>query len=422
MMLLIGLLTQACDLVTGSPTPTFEGPSTSSTGPSGSEAPSDSPAGSPAGSQAIEPTFDPASVRVALRKVLGGLDQPTGVTGAGDGSGRMFVLEQPGRIRIVRDGRLLDRPFLDIRSIVSCCGERGLLGLAFPPDFNPAGGTFFIDYTDVNGDTVVAAVSVDGGDEDLADRGSLRPILHVDQPFANHNGGGLAFGPDGELYIGMGDGGSGGDPQGNGQRLDTLLGKMLRIDVGGDIAAGQPYGIPTDNPFTADAGRRPEIWAYGLRNPWRFSFDRETGDLWIGDVGQNRFEEIDRLAVGSLPGANLGWNIMEGRHCFSGAECSRTNLVLPIAEYDHSAGDCAVIGGYVYRGSAFPRLDGGYVFGDECSGTIRGLAAAGPDQQEGVVLLESDRVISSFGESDDGELYLTDLRSGELYQVTAAGS
>ncbi len=418
MFLLIGLLTQACELATGSPTPTAEEPSTSAPGPNGTEA----PGGSPVGSPTSEPAFDPASVRVTLRRVLGGLDRPTAVTASGDGSGRLFVLEQPGRIRIVRDGRLLDRPFLDIRSLVSCCAERGLLGLAFPPDFNPAGGTFFINYTDANGDTVVAAVSVDGGDEDLADRASLRPILHVDQPFANHNGGGLAFGPDGELYIGMGDGGSGGDPQGNGQRLDTLLGKILRIDVGGNTAAGQPYGIPSDNPFTEDAGRRPEIWAYGLRNPWRFSFDRETGDLWIGDVGQNRFEEIDRLRVGTVSGANLGWNIMEGSHCFGGAECSRTNLVLPIADYDHSAGDCAVIGGYVYRGSAFPALVGAYVFGDECSGTIRGLVAAGPDQQKAVVLLESDRVISSFGESDDGELYLTDLSSGELYQVSATGN
>jgi glucose/arabinose dehydrogenase len=418
-LVLVGLVAQACDLATGSPTPTGGTPTTSSTGAAGSAAPDGSPAGSAGGSPAANPTaepaFDPARVRLTLRRTLGGLDQPTAVTGSGDGSGRLFVLEQPGRIRIIRDGRLLDRPFLDIRSLVSCCAERGLLGLAFPPDFDPAGGMFYIDYTDVNGDTVVAAVTLAGGDEDLADRSSLRPILHVDQPFPNHNGGGLAFGPDGDLYIGMGDGGSGGDPQGNGQRLDTLLGKLLRIDT----AAGQPYGIPTDNPFTTDSGRRPEIWAYGLRNPWRFSFDRESGDLWIGDVGQNRFEEIDRLPVGALPGANLGWNIMEGRHCFNGGSCSQANLVLPIAEYDHSAGDCAVIGGYVYRGAAYPALVGGYVFGDECSGTIRGLVAAGPDEQTATVLLQSDRVISSFGESDDGELYLTDLSSGELYQVTA---
>src|SRR2546427_6622062 len=257
MLLLVGLVTQACDLATGSPTPTVEGPSPSSPGPNDTEAPGGSPGGSPAGSPASEPAFDPAKVRLTLRRALGGLDQPTAVTGSGDGSGRLFVLEQPGRIRVVRDGRLLDRPFLDIRNLVSCCGERGLLGSAFPPDFDPASGTFFIDYTDVNGDTVVAAVSVTGGDEDLADRSSLRPILHVDQPFPNHNGGGLAFGPDGELYIGMGDGGSGGDPMGNGQRLDTLLGKLLRIDATVGAAAGRPYGIPTDNPFTTDSGQRP---------------------------------------------------------------------------------------------------------------------------------------------------------------------
>jgi glucose/arabinose dehydrogenase len=422
-VLMLGLTTVACDLATGSPTPSTTAPPTSSNGPNGSAASDGGTNGSAPNdaSPVGEPAFDPSRVKLTLRKVVGGLAQPTGVTGPGDGSGRLFVLEQPGRIRIVRDGRLVERPFLDIRRLVSCCGERGLLGLAFPPDFNPAGGRFFIDYTDVNGDTVVAAVNVDGADGDLADPGSLRPLLHVDQPFANHNGGGLAFGPDGALYIGMGDGGSGGDPQGNGQRLDTLLGKLLRIDVAIDATAGRPYAIPTDNPFASDASRRPEIWAYGLRNPWRFSFDRETGDLWIGDVGQNRFEEVDRLALGSLAGANLGWNIMEGRHCFNGNTCSRTNLVLPISEYDHSAGDCAVIGGYVYRGSAFPALVGGYIFGDECSGTIRGLVAAGPDEQDAAVLLESHRVISSFGESDDGELYLTDLGSGELYQVAAAG-
>jgi glucose/arabinose dehydrogenase len=426
-VLLAGSLTAACDLSTGSPTSIAAPPTTSSTGPNGSgpndgEANGSAPnAGGPSGSPAGEPAFDPARLKLGLSRVVGGLDQPVAVTGTGDGSGRLFVLEQPGRIRIVRDGQLVSRPFLDIRSIVSCCGERGLLGLAFPPDFKPAGGTFFIDYTDVNGDTVVAAVNVDGADEDVADRSSLRPLLHVDQPFANHNGGGLAFGPDGDLYIGMGDGGSGGDPMGNGQRLDTLLGKLLRIDVTIDAVAGQPYRIPADNPFTSDASRRPEIWAYGLRNPWRFSFDRETGDLWIGDVGQNAYEEIDRLAVGTPAGANLGWNIMEGRHCFASNPCSRSNLVLPIAEYGHGAGDCAVIGGYVYRGSAFPALVGGYVFGDECSGTIRGLVAAGPDEQQPVVLLQSGRVVSSFGESDDGELFLTDLRSGELYQVTATG-
>jgi glucose/arabinose dehydrogenase len=410
--ILAGSLTGGCDVSNGSPAPTAAESSTPSLAPDDNE-PSD---GSPAG----EPAFDPARVSVQLQRLVGGLDRPVGVAGSGDGSGRLFVLEQPGRIRLVRDGRLVDRPFLDIRSLVSCCSERGLLGIAFPPDFDPVGGTFYIDYTDVNGDTVVAAVKVEGADPDLADRSSLRALLHVDQPYANHNGGGLAFGPDGHLYIGMGDGGSGGDPQGNGQRLDTLLGKLLRIDVTGDAGAGQPYGIPTDNPFTADTNRRPEIWAYGLRNPWRFSFDRETGDLWIGDVGQNSFEEIDRLAVGALGGANFGWNIMEGRHCFNGGDnCKRTNLVLPTAEYDHSAGDCSVIGGYVYRGSAFPALVGAYVFGDECSGLIRGLVASGPDQQEPAALLESHRTISSFGEDDDGELYLAELASGELYAVTA---
>jgi glucose/arabinose dehydrogenase len=414
-VLLAASLTLGCDVNTGSPTPPTPEPSTSST-----SSPDASGVVPPDSSQGAEPAFDPARVTVALRRIAGGLNQPVGVTGSGDGSGRLFALEQPGRIRIVQDGRLVERPFLDISGLVSCCSERGLLGIAFPPHFEPATGTFYIDYTDVNGDTVIAAVTVDGADQDRADAGSLRALLHIDQPYANHNGGGLAFGPDGDLYIGMGDGGSGGDPHGNGQRLDTLLGKLLRIDIAVEAGAERPYKIPTDNPFTADPSRRAEIWAYGLRNPWRFSFDRETGDLWIGDVGQNRYEEIDRVVVGTLGGANFGWNIMEGGHCFNRDDCNRTNLVLPIAEYDHSAGDCAVVGGYVYRGSAFPALVGGYVFGDECSGTLRGLVAAGPAQQKPAVLLESDRVISSFGEGDDEELYLTDLASGELYQVTAA--
>ncbi|TMD28643.1 MAG: PQQ-dependent sugar dehydrogenase, partial [Chloroflexi bacterium] len=293
------------------------------------------------------------------------------------------------------------------------------LGIAFPPDFDPAGGTFYIDYTDKKGDTAIASVNVEGSNPDLADPSSLHVILHIAQPFANHNGGGLAFGPDDDLYIGMGDGGSGGDPQGNGQRLDTLLGKLLRIDVSPDPGSTEPYRIPTDNPFAGESGDRPEIWAYGLRNPWRFSFDRETGDLWIGDVGQNRYEEIDRLRAGSLGGANFGWNVMEGLHCYpGGGDCNRAGLELPIAEVDHSAGDCAIIGGYVYRGSDWPALVGGYVFGDECSGIIRGLVADGPDEQKPTVLLNSRRTISSFGEDDDGELYLTDLGSGELYLVT----
>ena len=224
------------------------------------------------------------------------------------------------------------------------------------------------------------------------------------------------FGPDGCLYIGMGDGGSAGDPQGNGQHLDTLLGKLLRIDV--DLPP--PDGglrHPAGQSLRRESRRAAEIWAYGLRNPWRFSFDRATGDLWIGDVGQGRYEEVDRALDGG-PGANYGWNVMEGSHCYpDGDSCAKTGLVLPLTEYDHSIGDCAIVGGFVYRGTAYPTLRGGYIFGDECTGYIRAVDAAGPDQQTPTTLVDTHRAISSFGEDEAGELYLTDLASGGLYQV-----
>jgi glucose/arabinose dehydrogenase len=223
-------------------------------------------------------------VRIDIRKVGGGFDQPVFVTDPGDGSHRLFVAEQTGHIRVVRDGAVQPQPFLDLSGAVSCCGERGLLGVALAPGFGQTSGVFVVDYTDKNGDTVIGRGSVArNGAADVADA-DIATLLHIDQPFPNHNGGMLAFGPDGDLYIGMGDGGSGGDPHGNGQRLDTLLGKILRIDAlrGG---SGTDYSVPDSNPFISTAGAKPEIWAYGLRNPWRFSFDRATGDLWIGDVG-----------------------------------------------------------------------------------------------------------------------------------------
>ena len=243
-----------------------------------------------------------------------GLSAPVDVANAGDGSGRLFVVEQGGKIRIVRDGALVERPFLDIGGRITSGGERGLLGLAFHPDY-PTDPRFFVDYTDRDGNTVVSSFRVSATDPDVADPGSESILLHVDQPFANHNGGGLGFGPDGDLYIALGDGGSEGDPQGNGQRLDTLLAKILRIDVDGGAAAGAPYGIPADNPFVGTAGAKPEIWLYGLRNPWRFRFDRQTGDLWIGDVGQDAWEEID-VARAGVGGLDFGWNRTEGFHCY----------------------------------------------------------------------------------------------------------
>ena len=373
-------------------------------------------AGGPSATAGAAGSFDPTAVHLGLRLVVGGLNSPVDVVDPGDGSHRLFVVQQGGTIRIVKDGALLPKPFLDIGDRVSCCGERGLLGLAFAPHYGSSDDRFFIDYTDASGDTAIAVGNI-GPDPDVADLASLNVILSIAQPFPNHNGGDVEFGPDGDLYIGMGDGGSGGDPQGNGQRLDTLLGKLLRIDVTSPPPDGQTYAIPATNPYVGRAGAKPEIWAYGLRNPWRFSFDRKTGALWIGDVGQGRFEEVDRALDGGR-GANYGWNVMEGSHCYpDGDSCDRTGLVLPLTEYDHSLSDCAIVGGFVYRGTAYPALRGGYIFGDECTGYIRAVDAAGPDQQTPSVLLDSHRAISSFGEDEAGELYLTDLASGGLYQV-----
>ncbi|MGH2729799.1 MAG: PQQ-dependent sugar dehydrogenase, partial [Actinomycetota bacterium] len=276
--------------------------------------------------------FDARAVELSLEVVAEGLAEPLAIIDPGDGSDRLFVVEQDGLIKILRGGHVSEQPFLDLSAFTEGVGEQGLLGLAFHPDYS-SNGRFFVDYTDLNGDTVVAEYRA-SEDPERADSSSARVLLEIDQPFSNHNGGHIVFGPDGYLYIGMGDGGSGGDPQGNGQSLDTLLGKLLRIDVD-SRGAGAPYGIPADNPFVNRSGARPEIWAYGLRNPWRFSFDPAREELWIGDVGQENFEEIDR-ASDQAPGLNYGWNIMEGSACFSPpSDCDRSELVLPITEYTH---------------------------------------------------------------------------------------
>jgi glucose/arabinose dehydrogenase len=361
---------------------------------------------------------DPAGVAVSLEPIVEGLASPVAVRSAGDGSGRLFVVEQPGRIRIVRDGVLVERPFLDVERLVGSGGERGLLGLAFHPRFGDGDDRIFVDFTDREGTTVIAEARV-SSDPDLADASSLRALLRVEQPFPNHNGGDLAFGPDGYLYVALGDGGSGGDPLGNGQRLGTHLGKILRIDVD-TVGPDAAYAVPADNPFVDVDGAFPEIWAYGLRNPWRFSFDRATGDLWIADVGQGAIEEVDRLtaADGGGRGVNLGWASMEGSACFpEGTACDPSGLVLPLAEYGHDQG-CAVTGGYVYRGPDQPALAGVYAFADYCSGRLWGVASGGPDRQDPVLLAETGVTISSFGEDDGGELYVTDL-GGQLLRVLA---
>ncbi len=373
--------------------------------------------GSPRPAQAPDQAgvLDPSLLRMKTRPLVDGLQRPVDIAHAGDGSGRLFVIEKPGRIRIIADGQLLPRPFLDITDRVNAGGnEQGLLGLAFHPRY-AENGIFFVNYSTSSnrgglesGDTVVSRFNTTGR-PDQADPNSERVILSIPQPYANHNGGDLAFGPDGFLWIGTGDGGSGGDPQGNGQKLNTLLGKFLRIDVDtGD--ANRPYNIPFDNPFVGRDGVRPEIWSYGWRNPWRFSFDRRTGDLWVGDVGQNAWEEVDVEPKGSEGGLNYGWNVMEGTHCFRPAQdCDTSGKVLPVAEYSHSTG-VSITGGEVYRGQTFPQLDGLYFYADYGSKRLWALgpapagAGTGPWRTAQVATLGGNP--TSFGSDEAGELYV----------------
>lgn len=349
------------------------------------------------------------------RQIVNGLERPVGIANAGDGSGRLFILEQPGAIRIVQDGSLLPDPFLDIRDQVDCCGERGLLGLAFHPDFEQK-GYFYINYIDLNGDTVIARFRVS---EDIhrADRGSETRLLGVAQPFPNHNGGAVVFGPDGYLYLGLGDGGSAGDPLGNAQNTNSLLGKILRLEVSpsSQMDSSVPYRIPPDNPFVQGGGA-PEVWAYGLRNPWRFSFDRLSGDLYIGDVGQSLWEEIDFLSAPLAAGVNFGWNYREGAHSYSGIEVPPgLTLVDPVAEYDHSLG-ISVTGGYVYRGKSLPEWSGVYLYGDYGSGLIWGLFQDQNGIWQNRVLFQTGTSITSFGEDEAGEIYFVSY-DGSLYRL-----
>lgn len=339
-----------------------------------------------------------------------GFARPVQLTHAGDGSDRLFVVEQAGRVQLIVDGQVQPVPFLDISARVECCGERGLLSVAFPPGY-VVKGHFYANYTDSAGDTVVSRFRV-SSDSNRADPGSEQVLLTVEQPYSNHNGGQLVFGPDGYLYIGMGDGGSAGDPQNNAQDPLELLGKMLRIDV---ESGEQPYGIPDSNPFAFDDGHQPEIWALGLRNPWRFSFDPGTGDLFIADVGQGSREEVNVQLASSPGGENYGWRIMEGTRCYNPDPCDATGLALPVAEYDHSQG-CSVSGGHVYRGARWPRLDGLYLYGDYCSGRIWGLrrAASGWQSQQ---LAFTGRSISAFGTDESGALYVIDYSAGRALEV-----
>jgi glucose/arabinose dehydrogenase len=358
---------------------------------------------------------------IRAERIASGLSRPLFVTAPPRDVSRIFIVEKTGRIRILKWGALLPTAFLDVAALVSSGSEQGLLGLAFHPQYAD-NGRFFINYTDTSGNTVIAEYRV-SANPDVADATSAQVVLQVPQPYANHNGGHLAFGPDGYLYIGLGDGGSAGDPLGNGQNPSTLLGKMLRIDVD----RGAPYSVPPTNPFVGSDPPLDEIWALGLRNPWRYSFDRVTGDLYIADVGQNRYEEINFQPASSSGGENYGWNIVEGNgHCYpSGSSCNQTGLTQPIHEYDHSQG-CSVTGGYVYRGCKMPDLRGTYFYGDFCSAFVRSFRVVGGsavDHQDRTAELESSGVsidqIASFGEDARGELYIADL-GGEVFKIVPA--
>jgi glucose/arabinose dehydrogenase len=353
---------------------------------------------------------------IALEQITSGLQSPVAITHAGDS--RLFITQQRGTVVIWDGTRILPTPFLDIQNLVLCCGERGLLSVAFHPRF-AENGYFYIDYTEQAGpgNTVVARYSVSATDPNRADPASAKALLRIPQPFSNHNGGQLAFGPDGYLYIGMGDGGSGGDPDNRAQNLADRLGKILRIDVD----AGEPYASPASNPFVARAGARPEIWAYGLRNPWRFGFDRATGDLWIADVGQGSWEEIDFQPATSIGGENYGWRRMEGTHCFTPtSNCSEAGMILPVIEYGHGAGACSVTGGYVYRGARYPRMHGTYFYGDYCNGMIWGATRAVNGAVNSSLLVDTNFAISTFGEDLNGEIYVADYNAGRLYHIADA--
>ncbi|MFQ5535978.1 MAG: PQQ-dependent sugar dehydrogenase [Gemmatimonadota bacterium] len=358
---------------------------------------------------------EPGELRVRLEVFAEGLDHPVYIT-APWGDPRLFIVEQPGRILVARNGGILPTPFLDITDRVGYGGERGLLGLAFDPDFR-ATGRFFVSYTDLEGRSVIEGYrELNRGDE--ADPNSGELYLRVEQPFANHNGGHITFGPDAMLYVGLGDGGGAGDPRGHAQNRSTLLGSILRVDV--TQSAAPPYEIPPGNPFVDDPAARGEIWLYGLRNPWRFSFDFADGLLFIGDVGQDTWEEIDVLDTGE-GGGNLGWNIMEGPECFGGAACGGDDLVLPVAVYTHEDG-CSVTGGYVYRGNRIPALHGRYLYGDYCAGWIRTfrMGAGGTAVDPVELPLPKPGSITSFGEDAQGEVYVV-VQEGTVYAIVPEG-
>jgi hypothetical protein len=350
-----------------------------------------------------------------LQLVTSALSSPVFVTAPPGDMLRLFVVEQGGRVRVLRD-TLLTTPFLDLRGKINTGGEEGLLSLAFHPGY-ATNGRLYVYFTNRDGDIRIVRYTVSTGDPNVADSLSGDTVLAVPHPGeSNHNGGLVLFGPDGKLYAGLGDGGGGGDPDGNGQDKQALLGKILRLDVD----AGTPYAIPTDNPFATDPNARGEIWAFGLRNPWRFSFDRQTGDLYIADVGQNEWEEVDVAAAPAAGrGVNYGWNVMEGAHCF--ASCDTTGLARPVLEYSHGDG-CSITGGYVYRGTRVPALAGHYLYSDYCTHFVRSFRYVGgqaTDRRDRTTQLDPGGSVTSFGEDGRGELYVV-VHGGRLYRVVEA--
>lgn len=367
------------------------------------------------GSDRLDGPGNSGTATPALDLVATGLSSVVYLTAAPGDTARLFVVEQTGRIRIIRHDTLLSTPFLDIADSVTAGGERGLLSMAFHPRY-AENGFFFVDYTDTDGDTRVVRYQV-SADPQVADPQTATTVLVQNQPFANHNGGLVAFGPDGFLYVGLGDGGSGGDPQGHGQNLETLLGSILRIDVDG----AAPYVVPRDNPFAGRQDARGEIWVHGLRNPWRFSFDRASGDLYIADVGQRAREEVNVQPASSGGGENYGWNVMEGTTCFDAATCDQTGLTLPVLDYTHADG-CSVTGGYVYRGSVLPSLTGHYFYADYCAGWVRSLryqGGAATDRRDWTGTLNPGPNVTSFGEDARGELYIL-TQGGQVFRIVPA--
>jgi hypothetical protein len=358
----------------------------------------------------------PLAPTPALRRIASGLTSALYVTYPPGDSTRIFVVQQNGIIRVMRRDTLLVAQFLNVASLIAFVGERGLLSMAFDPAY-ATNRAFYIDYTDKNGNINLVRYRTQAANPNVADPASAEILLTIPHStYPNHNGGLLLFGPDGYLYMGTGDGGSGGDPNGNGQDSTTLLGKILRLDVSG----ASPYTIPPTNPFAGRPPAAPEVWAYGLRNPWRFSFDRLTHDLYIGDVGQNALEEVDFAPASSGGGENYGWNTMEGLQCYKPSTgCSMSGLVLPVYDYGHSNGDCSVTGGYVYRGTAAPSLVGRYFFAEYCGGWVRSLkiqSGMATDVRDHATDFGSLPGVTSFGEDARGELYIT-LQSGEVYRI-----